>query len=553
MPWIKCNNLIVAWLLESLTPLIASIVFYMSNVAQIWETLKCRFSLPDGVRICNLQHTLNGITQGSRSVDLYFIELNSVWEELRSVRPLPKCTCGGFQEFVDQMAKDNIFRFLNGLNDSFSALRSQIIMMKPFPSLDKAYNLVLKEENQRNFHVTVQPLSETAAMSVVASEKSKGKSDFLCSHCGKKGHLKEKCYRLIGFPADVKFNKNKSNGNNKRSQYYSANNVTSVAKSDEAEYEGINGLMSQISLSKDQIHKLLSLINEQPSINQYDTPTTSSQQSKTALVNSTVAVASMSSFLNSDAWILDTSVTDHIACNLKNFTAYRKVHDVFVQLPNKMNVLQHQSTSRSVSDLSSSHDASLPTHLLVVPDTHFVDIPSQPISDNSSVPVADNSFDSVVDTSASIFKMDLHDLNANLPELSEPTILPAEEPHLHNSPSNIRKSTRQRHPPKYLEAYHCTFPTQANFVTKYPITKYLSSNQLSPDHKVFTVALSHILEPTYYHQAVKHVQWREAMQSELDALEANGTWTVVPLPPNSHAIGCKWVYKVKLNADDSAE
>ncbi|XP_017978371.1 PREDICTED: uncharacterized protein LOC108662467 [Theobroma cacao] len=277
MPWIRCNNLIVAWLLESLTPSIASTVFYMSNAAQIWETLKRRFSLPDYVRICNLQHTLNGITQEIISVDLYFTELNFVWEELRSFHPLPKCTCGGFQEFVDQMAKVNIFRFLNGLNDSFSAIRSQIIMMKPFPSLDEAYNLVLREENKRNFHVTVQPLSETAAISVVAGEKSKRKSNFLCSNCGKKGHLKDKCYRLIRFPADYKFNKNKSNGNNKRSQSYSANNVISIAKSNEAGDEGINGSMSQIGLSKDQIHKMLSLINEQPLINQYDTPTISSQ------------------------------------------------------------------------------------------------------------------------------------------------------------------------------------------------------------------------------------------------------------------------------------
>ncbi|EOX99508.1 Cysteine-rich RLK (RECEPTOR-like protein kinase) 8, putative [Theobroma cacao] len=43
------------------------------------------------------------------------------------------------------------------------------------------------------------------------------------------------------------------------------------------------------------------------------------------------------------------------------------------------------------------------------------------------------------------------------------------------------------------------------------------------------------------------------MTVELRALEDNGTWSIVPLPPNSHAIGSKWVYKVKMNANGSVE
>lgn len=36
-------------------------------------------------------------------------------------------------------------------------------------------------------------------------------------------------------------------------------------------------------------------------------------------------------------------------------------------------------------------------------------------------------------------------------------------------------------------------------------------------------------------------------------LRTNGTWTVMSLPSNSHAIRCKWVYNVKLHADGSVE
>lgn len=36
-------------------------------------------------------------------------------------------------------------------------------------------------------------------------------------------------------------------------------------------------------------------------------------------------------------------------------------------------------------------------------------------------------------------------------------------------------------------------------------------------------------------------------------LEANDTWTVCSLPPGKHAIGCKWVDKLKFNADGTLE
>ncbi|KAH9681835.1 retrovirus-related pol polyprotein from transposon RE1 [Citrus sinensis] len=43
------------------------------------------------------------------------------------------------------------------------------------------------------------------------------------------------------------------------------------------------------------------------------------------------------------------------------------------------------------------------------------------------------------------------------------------------------------------------------------------------------------------------------MYYELQALENNGTWTVVSLPPGKRAIGCKWVYRIKYNADGTIE
>jgi len=52
-------------------------------------------------------------------------------------------------------------------------------------------------------------------------------------------------------------------------------------------------------------------------------------------------------------------------------------------------------------------------------------------------------------------------------------------------------------------------------------------------------------EPTSYKQAAKDPNWHQAMQAEYDALLINNTWSLVQLPPDRQAIGCKWVFRLR--------
>lgn len=48
-------------------------------------------------------------------------------------------------------------------------------------------------------------------------------------------------------------------------------------------------------------------------------------------------------------------------------------------------------------------------------------------------------------------------------------------------------------------------------------------------------------------------RWKEDVNVELHAMEENGTWTVVSLPPGKNFVGCKWVLTIKFNADGTME
>jgi len=63
-------------------------------------------------------------------------------------------------------------------------------------------------------------------------------------------------------------------------------------------------------------------------------------------------------------------------------------------------------------------------------------------------------------------------------------------------------------------------------------------------------ALSHELEPSCYQEAILNLAWHMALTQEFEALYANDTWELVPLPTGKKSIGCKWVYKIKHKADE---
>ncbi|CAH9097073.1 unnamed protein product [Cuscuta epithymum] len=77
--------------------------------------------------------------------------------------------------------------------------------------------------------------------------------------------------------------------------------------------------------------------------------------------------------------------------------------------------------------------------------------------------------------------------------------------------------------------------------------------KLSPSPSATSSVSSSGHEPRSFKEAMTDVGWRQAMQSEIQALENNHTWVMEPLPPGKKALGCKWVYKIKYHSDGTVE
>ena len=61
-------------------------------------------------------------------------------------------------------------------------------------------------------------------------------------------------------------------------------------------------------------------------------------------------------------------------------------------------------------------------------------------------------------------------------------------------------------------------------------------------------------EPLTFFEAINSPmkeQWKEAINSELNSLEENKTWSEVTLPKGKNAIKTKWLFKIKKDSNNN--
>jgi hypothetical protein len=59
-----------------------------------------------------------------------------------------------------------------------------------------------------------------------------------------------------------------------------------------------------------------------------------------------------------------------------------------------------------------------------------------------------------------------------------------------------------------------------------------------------------MIEPKFFYEDNNHDDWIRAMNEELDQIEKNNTWELVPRPEDKNLIRSKWVFKNKIMKKD---
>ncbi|XP_019258757.1 PREDICTED: uncharacterized protein LOC109236973 [Nicotiana attenuata] len=382
--WERCNDMLIAWMTNSLTREISISLIGFNTSKDIWKDINERFGQSNGSKYIQIQREISATTPGSLDIATYYTRMKGLWDELNAAYVGPTCTCGALPKLLEDQ---QLFQFLSGLNDTYSSCKTNIMMMSPYPSISKAYSMLQHDEHQKestnhipNFSNDLASFSASAGQSfnnrsfsqrVQFDSKKQPSSSVFCKYCKKQGHTIDKCYKLHGFPPEFKFTKNR-----KGSASCVQNSTFTPDYADQSS--------APHGFTKEQYHHLLSLLHKTHVTPPQHTPGYSAPEfTPDASLGENAAFASFAgvfcyvvsstdfhvcglSKVDVDSWILDSGATNHMTPH-KHFLHNLKPLSVpfLITLPNgyKVKVI-------STGSLLLRHDITL-HNVLLVPSFHF--------------------------------------------------------------------------------------------------------------------------------------------------------------------------------------
>lgn len=148
--WDRCNNMLLSWILNSMSSDIANSISNVENVREIWIELEERLSQGNGPRIFKLKKAIASPRQENASISSYYTHLKTLWDEMASYVSHTPCdcstSCAAHRDLASHLQSEKSWQFLMGLGESFTTVRSQILAMNPIPSINKIYSLVQVDE-----------------------------------------------------------------------------------------------------------------------------------------------------------------------------------------------------------------------------------------------------------------------------------------------------------------------------------------------------------------------------------------------------------------------
>ncbi|KAL2251379.1 UNVERIFIED_CONTAM: Retrovirus-related Pol polyprotein from transposon RE1 [Sesamum indicum] len=594
--WQRNDYMVVSWILSSMSKEIAEAFLYTNSAKDLWTDLETRFGESNGPLLYQLQRKITSITQKSSTIAVYFTKLKKLWDELGSLDPLPVCTCGASKRMSEKIASQQLIQFLMGLGDTYKHVKNQIILIDPLPTAAKACSMVHRIEKQMQVNSEISEVEREGVMAVQVTEiKGKGnvkinskkgttldKKHLQCEHCKKRGHLEEDFHGYAGITTtntqlwiiDSGASAHICNSLTAFKIVHNLDNLVSV-KLPNGNSQDVK-ITGEVHITENIILKNVLYV---PAFNHNLLSVSKLCRDDNLHVHFTDQVCVVQDPRTRDVLAIGHTSLDVLKqmklCKETTEDMECKICPLAKQ--HRMPFSLSESCTKSVFELIHmdvwgpyrKHSVNNYEYMLTIVDdfnrstwTYLMLHKSQTLSKlKQFYNMVSTQFDVKIkqvrtDNGTEFVNKECQDFFHSKGIVHRRTCVytPEQNGVVERKHQHLLKIARSL---MFQANMPLKFWTDSLLMTTYLVNRLpiKTLKWKSPYELLYKVkpAYDHIKEPRNFKEAQGKEEWEKAMQEELNALAKNKTLKIADLPTDKKAIGCKWLYKVKLNPNGTIE
>ncbi|KAK1390070.1 hypothetical protein POM88_018248 [Heracleum sosnowskyi] len=173
--WIRNDYMVTGWILYSIDKDIAESFIFTPSARDLWLEIKERYGHSNAPQLYELHKNLISLEQHDDSIVVYYGKLKKIWDQLQILESFPDCSCGAMtkctcnilNKFMEADQLKKLIQFIVGLNKSYDQTNS-------------GYKSSHTVNGKKDF--------------------KKAKLERFCDYCKVRGHLKDQCFKLTGYP-----------------------------------------------------------------------------------------------------------------------------------------------------------------------------------------------------------------------------------------------------------------------------------------------------------------------------------------------------------------
>jgi hypothetical protein len=144
--WRTENAIVKRWLINSMDPTLIGNFIRFPTAKAVWDAIATTFFYgSDTSQVYELRRCVARLKQAGGPLEKFYTDLQGLWHEIDFRWPNPMECPADIHHYNTLLQEDRVYTFIDGIDNRLDHIRSDVLQMRPFPSIEQDYAHVRRE------------------------------------------------------------------------------------------------------------------------------------------------------------------------------------------------------------------------------------------------------------------------------------------------------------------------------------------------------------------------------------------------------------------------